>query len=537
MWARKSCKISSLLLVLLATTSPVSVESLIDRTQGAWPHPKQTATAHELHTELLQKEDQTPTSTTTHKSWFERLGDAFTSVLAGLFLVIPFSVALLWVNEKRNAQLESLISLAQGDAEEITTTQKDLADYPGALVHLSGDDVKGLESVEDDRFPQAKYPSGCIKLHSVIEVFQWEEQEHTEKKKDTVGGGETTVTTYSYSKKWVTRSIDSSNFKDKTKFPGPHNCVNVKGLDNSNLGIKEKVNPTVKYGEPYWLKEDLVMQLSNYKNANEDIGKELKFSTTTFQYTGEYYQFPVNSEPEIGDVRVKIQCVKDGPATILALQEKDKNHADGYTFGPYRAVSRGCCGISDDELKKRRLDAAKMTADDLYEQDKCWDFGPFCCLCGCCNLVTWLFTHMQNLTVGGISGSTTFSLTPQIYSIWGEVMTKKACIEAEKGRATAKKWIIRLIGWFLLWTGFTMLFKPLEVFADIIPFVGPYLGTGISWVVGFLTFLLTVALSTLIVSCAYLIYNPLIGIMYAAFTVLVYAGIIYMGQLIKAKEG
>merc|ERR1712113_482700 len=52
---------------------------------------------------------------------------------------------------------------------------------------------------------------------------------------------------------------------------------------------------------------------------------------------------------------------------------------------------------------------------------------------------------------------------------------------------------LRLAGWLALWIGFSMLFKPLEVLLDIIPFLGPYLGTGLSYLIYFFTFLLTLA--------------------------------------------
>merc|ERR1719291_1003539 len=90
------------------------------------------------------------------------------------------------------------------------------------------------------------------------------------------------------------------------------------------------------------------------------------------------------------------------------------------------------------------------------------------------------------------------------------------------------KWGLRLLAWILLWVGFNMLFAPLEVIADIIPFLGPYLGSGISAILTFITFLYTMAIATFIVSCAYLIYHPKIGVLYIGLTGVIIAGIVWL---------
>merc|ERR1719277_2600711 len=104
--------------------------------------------------------------------------------------------------------------------------------------------------------------SGCLRLRTCVEVFQWEEQEHSETKKDNLGGGETTVKTYSYQKAWCSSAVDSSGFKQG----GHQNTVHVQGL---KMGSQEVVNGLVKYGEPYQLQTDMVLQLSNFQDAHK----------------------------------------------------------------------------------------------------------------------------------------------------------------------------------------------------------------------------------------------------------------------------
>src|SRR5207245_2956185 len=51
-----------------------------------------------------------------------------------------------------------------------------------------------------------------LRLSRSVEMYQWKEQTKSETTKK-LGGGEETVTTYSYSKVWDDSQIDSSDFK------------------------------------------------------------------------------------------------------------------------------------------------------------------------------------------------------------------------------------------------------------------------------------------------------------------------------------
>lgn len=409
--------------------------------------------------------------------------------------------------------------MGHSEAETVETSDEKSASYAcydGSLVHMSDAIAKGLEPIVDARFPTVKMDSGCIKLSSSVEVFQWEETSKSEKKKNSLGGGETTVTTYSYQKKWSSSLVNSSGFKQS----GHSNTSHVSGLA---AGTETKINKAVKYGQHWSLPEALIAQISNFQDANKLAGSELKFASYTFTLSGGYFMCPPRSSPEIGDFRVKFEYVLDTPASILALQVPDK-HA-GYSFGPYRAVPRGLCGgLSDDELHQRLLKQANKDGDELYEEDKCWDFGPFSCLCCCCNLVSFAFTHCSTKMLGVVS------LTPEICSLWTKKIGKRDCLESVKGSGAMLKWVLRLLGWILLWTGFEMLFEPLEVVLDIIPFLGPYLGSFIKAGVSVLSFFVTVVIAMALVSAAYLIYHPLIGIFYALISAAVVSAVVFLSH-------
>jgi hypothetical protein len=76
-------------------------------------------------------------------------------------------------------------------------------------------------------------------------------------------------------------------------------------------------------------------------------------------------------------------------------------------------------------------------------------------------------------------------------------------------------WLIRLGGFFLMFIGIFMFFRPIVVFADVLPIFGTMLGAGI----GLFAFLGAAILSFITIAIAWVVYRPLIGI-----TMLVLAG-------------
>lgn len=69
-------------------------------------------------------------------------------------------------------------------------------------------------------------------------------------------------------------------------------------------------------------------------------------------------------------------------------------------------------------------------------------------------------------------------------------------------------WILRLVGFVLMWVGFQTILKPLSVLFDVIPFLGNIVGTGI----GIVTFPIAAAFSLITISIAWIFYRPLLAI-------------------------
>jgi hypothetical protein len=80
--------------------------------------------------------------------------------------------------------------------------------------------------------------------------------------------------------------------------------------------------------------------------------------------------------------------------------------------------------------------------------------------------------------------------------------------KAAQDANTTLTWILRAAGWFLMFFGLLLTFRPISVFGDVVPLVGGMLGAGL----GIFSFLLASALSLVTIAIAWVFVRPLLGI-------------------------
>jgi hypothetical protein len=100
--------------------------------------------------------------------------------------------------------------------------------------------------------------------------------------------------------------------------------------------------------------------------------------------------------------------------------------------------------------------------------------------------------------------------------------------EAAVGTMT---WVLRFVGFFLMFIGLGMIFKPLSVVADVIPFIGSIIGT-MSTVVAFL---IAAPLTFLTIAIAWIVARPLIGILMLLLAGGFIGGLVFL--IMKARGG
>jgi Transmembrane protein 43 len=88
------------------------------------------------------------------------------------------------------------------------------------------------------------------------------------------------------------------------------------------------------------------------------------------------------------------------------------------------------------------------------------------------------------------------------------VHTAKSMFEAALTANTMLTWILRVVGFFLMFIGLVMFFRPLSVIGDVIPIVGSMMAFG----TGLFAFALSLALSVGTVAVAWIVYRPVLGI-------------------------
>jgi hypothetical protein len=88
------------------------------------------------------------------------------------------------------------------------------------------------------------------------------------------------------------------------------------------------------------------------------------------------------------------------------------------------------------------------------------------------------------------------------------VMSAQLMFAAAQKRNILLTWLLRAAGFFLMFIGLGMIFKPLSVLADVLPIAGRIVGAG----TGLIAFLVSLALSAGTIAVAWLFYRPALGI-------------------------
>jgi len=385
------------------------------------------------HDSDMSDNSYTVTSST---GWFGRIGGAIKGVLFGLVMIVV-SFPVLFLNEGRAVKTQK--TLEEGSKSVVAVSPESVdAKNDGKLVYVTGG--AAVEGFLTD--PEFNVSSEAVSLRRKVEMYQWKENEQTETKKK-LGGGEETVTTYSYEKVWSDRPIDSSRFHKKQEYANPKPALDRKTwtADPVTLGA-------------FTLSTGLVGQIDNYTEVpTSDAVEERKelAGKKLHKEASQYYLGESPAAPAIGDLRVSHEAALPGAVSVIAKQTSD-------SFEPFVAKAGGTIEM---------LETGTVSADAMFTD-----------------------AHQAN-----------------------KFMT----------------WILRLVGFILMLVGFSLLFRPLSVLADVVPFIGNIVGAG----TGFVAFLLSLPLSLLVISVAWIFYRPLIGI---PLVIAAVAGFVFLIRTLMAQK-
>ena len=288
----------------------------------------------------------------TTKSWGDRLGGAFKGILGGIVLFLAATV-LLWWNEGRTVRTGDTIAearLVTQSVDDVSTVNSALENQ---LIHASAR-AETTDILTDTQFG---VNATAISLKRNVEYYQWVENAQSETRKK-LGGGEETVTTYTYAKKWVSSPISSGSFKD----PDYQNANSVLvTVEDETLYA-----PTVTFGG-YILPDFLKHAVGGAIPLNVELSPENQLVleqnlglSSSFLYENIPQNVHVQSNTiylgrnpgaaQVGDLRVSFTQVPPAEVSIIAK-------ATGDTFASF---------VSSNGQKFNRLSMGKISAEEMF---------------------------------------------------------------------------------------------------------------------------------------------------------------------------
>ncbi len=273
----------------------------------------------------------------THKSWFSRIGGAILGVVFGLALLVGSSVLLVW-NEGRAVQTERSLAEGRGLVIDVEPARVDPANE-GKLIHVNGE-VKAVAPLRDPEFLVAV--TG-LRLVRTVEMYQWKEDKHSETHK-TLGGGEDTVTTYTYHFTWNGSRIDSSHFRR----PEGHNNPQMR-YSRTTYTARDATLGAFRPGEPALR----LLPANQVVRVEPALANSLRgrISGPLQAADGKLYLGADPGHPRAGDHRISFTIVPNGPASFIGRQS-------GADFSEYQTKS-------GDRLLMAR--SGLMSAPDMFK--------------------------------------------------------------------------------------------------------------------------------------------------------------------------
>ncbi len=255
---------------------------------------------------------------TTTTGWFSRLGTSFSGMGIGLVLLIAGTV-LLWWNEGDFVATRDALNEAQSVTQKVSDISRIDPSLNGKLVHASG--FADTRDVLKD--PVFQVGERCIALQRDVEYYQWVE-ESKEEKRQKPGGGEETVTTYTYRQKWVGSPVNSANFKDPS---AQHRHANKVHMDLKDERYRAN---NVTFGA-YHLPDFLITSMSQYEPLQINLNPQVRETLVKHLRSGQpnpavdvvsdsstIYIGTSAATPAVGDMRITFKKVMPANVSILA---------------------------------------------------------------------------------------------------------------------------------------------------------------------------------------------------------------------------
>lgn len=272
------------------------------------------------------------------QGFLSKITSSFSGIIVGILLLFG-GIAMLWTNEHNNVKNIKNVKELRDQVKDVSSSKID-DKYDGKLIATNGKLTYNESVITDDAF---KVSATTPVLVRTVEVYQWVEDSETKDDK----------TTYTYSKEWSEKIIDSSEFN---KSEGHENPVEVK-YESERIETEE----TLKVGE-YSLISSFKQLLPANKNVGIDEGIELPEGYKV------YNKYITNSEdtsnPQVGDIRISYTKNDWKEASVLGKQIDDT--IGEYTTKKNTNIKKIVEGITNGEGIIGGIESANKAAKWLW---------------------------------------------------------------------------------------------------------------------------------------------------------------------------
>lgn len=286
-----------------------------------------------------------------------------------------------------------------------------------------------------------------IRLSRKVEMYQWRENSKTKTEKKT-GGSETKTTVYTYELAWSDSLENSSEFKEQ-------------GHDNPAA---------------------MPCSSEEFQAANVTLG-DFTLAESQINLLGpeKPYRFPETFK---------------APEALGAVLNQ------GYLYIPVEKVS-GLYGaaVSTPAPAPAAENAAPVAVRDPVMKPAVGDIR-----------ISYTLAQAGPVSVVARQTGNTFTAYPQnestIMLLENAASTPEVMFQNAQNANKMMTWILRIVGFLLMFMGISSVLRPLSVLADVIPFIGSMVGAGNSVI----AFLIAAPCSLVTIALAWVFYRPVLGI-------------------------
>ncbi|PKL36434.1 hypothetical protein CVV38_00820 [Candidatus Peregrinibacteria bacterium HGW-Peregrinibacteria-1] len=395
----------------------------------------------------------------TKTGYGSRLMGSIKGIGFGLLLFLA-SFFVLFSNEGTDSKSEILVTSQEIVADSVGN------EGDGAFVRLAGK-LETSDSIGDGLFLN---PGNYLVVDRKVEMYGWKEVSSS-KTETKLGGSQETTTTYSYEKEWSSSPASSSSFNNSAGHENPSMRyaastskassarVGAYDVDTSSLAMPSASALSLADGMVDLSSVNGAYVEGNYVYVPVSGGSVSSSETVTSSTTTNFFEDDVAEENDFFGEEVDAENENDFFGETTTVVTSGRNVATSPEVGDLRITySVLNSGVDGTLFGKKEGAMIKPYVATEFDNENIYRF--------------------YNTSFEGALG-------------------------AEDSAHGMKVWILRLVGFLMMWTGLSMVLAPLSVLLDIIPFLGA-VSRGF---VGMITFITALVLSIVTILVSMLLHS------------------------------